>query len=220
VAKIINLRQELEVRLNKALSVEARKRLAAQAAERILEQTLAHNRQILKRDVGYEQYVDGKKGIPLTSVNPDNGNISFIFDLVFPMLAWIDEQLVLNSPWGDDPIHYARSHILLADGVEIDPSEGIPPAQEYFFVNTVPYARKIERGESSQAPDGVYEVVADQARRRFGNLAIVRFTYRSILGPYVRLGGKSGGKAASPELRAAHKAETETRNPAILVLPR
>ena len=67
-------------------------------------------------------------------------------------------------------------------------------ADEYVFINTVPYARKIERGSSSQAPDGVYQAVAMLARDRFGNVA--RITY------------------LVPDLS---KRERSERNPAVIV---
>jgi hypothetical protein len=55
-------------------------------------------------------------------------------------------------------------------------------ASRYEFVSTVPYARKIERGLSPQAPDGVYQVVAVLAQKRFGNVARIRFSYRALPG--------------------------------------
>jgi hypothetical protein len=70
-------------------------------------------------------------------------------------------------------------------------------AEEYTFINTVPYARKIERGSSRQAPDGVYQAVANLARRKFTKLAKITFSYRTVLG------GTGGAKSE--------------RNPAIIV---
>jgi hypothetical protein len=55
-------------------------------------------------------------------------------------------------------------------------------AREWVFVSVAPYARRIERGWSRQAPDGVYQAVAALARRRFGSLAMVQFTYRGVSG--------------------------------------
>jgi hypothetical protein len=70
---------------------------------------------------------------------------------------------------------------LLADGAEVDPSgANVPPADEYVFINTVPYARRIERGSSSQAPDGVYQAVAMLARGRFGNIARITYSFRTV----------------------------------------
>ena len=215
MARLGNFRKDIELLVSDKLSPQARQRTVANYARKVLAETQSANRRALGRDTEYEQAVDGRKGATLESVNPDHGTIVFSFDLGQGVLEWIGEQLVLNSPVLTGK--YRASHVMLADGVEIDLGAPIPPAEEYIFVNTVPYARKIERGLSDQAPEGVFEVIADMAKRRFGNIADVKFTYRSILLPYIALGGKKGGKMASPAKRSAHSMETETRNPAISV---
>lgn len=102
-----------------------------------------------------------------------------------------------------------RGHRLYADGAEVAvgvrgqiPAD-VPQAGEYVFLNIVPYARKIERGLSPQAPEGVYQTVAVLAQRRFGNLARVTFSYRTAVGGGI-VGGKLGNRA-------------EQRQPAIIV---
>lgn len=220
MARIGNLSSAVNVFVNRALAPELRQKLVANAAREILVKALDKNRQVLGKETHYEQFVDGRKGAPLESVNLKGGRIVFAFDLLSPVLDWIGEQLVLHSPVKDPPIHYYESHILFADDVEVSAGEPIPAAESYTFVNAVPYARKIERGESQQAADGVYDVIADMASRRFGNIAQIKFTYRSIHMPYVALGGRKGGKTASSAKRSAHNMETATRNPAILVVPR
>ena len=81
--------------------------------------------------------------------------------------------------------HYASSHVLFADGAETSVNNPAP-AEEYVFVNTTPYARKLEgtKGRppsSPQAPDGVYQAVATLARK-FSNVAKVTFSYRTVAG--------------------------------------
>jgi len=71
------------------------------------------------------------------------------------------------------------------------------------FLNIQPYARKIERGQSSQAPDGVYQAVATLAQRRFGNVAKITFSYRTAIGGAI-IGGRKGDRS-------------DLRNPAIIV---
>ena len=51
-----------------------------------------------------------------------------------------------------------------------------PLASEYVFLNTVPYARKIEIGKTEsgrdfviQVPNRIYERTANDAQARFGN---------------------------------------------------
>jgi hypothetical protein len=152
--------------------------LAAFAAEAIEEAKL-QNKQVLGAVPPYEVYVDGREGAPLGSVKP-NGVIRAEFQLVFEALAWINTQLQIHSPVLTG--RYAKSHELFADGVDTENPNDPPPAEEYVFVNIQPYARKIEHGLSSQAPDGVYQAVATLARRRFGNVARITFTYQTIRG--------------------------------------
>ena len=155
----------------------------------------------------YTVAVDGRIGAPLESVKP-NGEIVVEFELVNDVLAWIADQLVTHSPVGSGkdrhPGLYQKSHTLFADGQETDVGAVIPPADEYVFINTLPYARKIEHGLSRQAPDGVYQAVAILAQRRFGNIAQISFSYRApFQGSF--LSARSGGN------------KTENRQPAIIV---
>jgi hypothetical protein len=159
------------------------------------------NTRVLGREADKTVYVDGRKGAPLTSVKPD-GMVIAEWELFNDVLAYIGEQLVLNSPVLTG--RYQDSHVLYCDGVEHDIlSKRIPLADEYAFVNLQPYARKIERGLSDQAPDGVYEAVAVLARRRFGNVAKISFSYRTAIGGAI-VGGKKGDRS-------------KQRNPAIIV---
>ncbi len=202
MARISTFARDVQLLVDKALSPQARQKLAAESARKILAGAQEQNRQALGTSPPHKTFVDTRAEAPLESVNPDHGRIVFEFELHNEMLRWIGEQLVLHSPVLTG--QYAHSHVLLADGVEVDADGKIPPATEYVFASTVPYARKIERGLSDQAEDGVYEVVADLARRRFGNLASIRFTYRSLLIP----AGSS---------RADRQAERDSRAPAIVI---
>jgi hypothetical protein len=202
MARIGVFSREVEMLVSRHLSPEARQRKAAQAARQILSEAQQTNKRALGVVPPVKQFVDGSAGAPLESVNPDHGRIVFQFEIAGDMLRWIGEQLVLNSPVLTS--RYRDSHVLLADGVEVEADGKIPEAQVYTFVNIQPYARKIERGESDQAPDGVFEVVAALAQRRFGNVARIRFAYRALEIPVERT-------------RAAKAAERNSRNPAIVV---
>lgn len=170
-------------------------RLAAFARESI-DEARAVNRKATGRDVAYEVTVDRQKGKPIEQVKPD-GIVFAEFELIAGAIEWIGDELLKASPILTGK--YMRSHLLFVDGVEHQIGAELPAgASEYAFVNGQPYARKIERGQSDQAPDGVYEVIAAMASKRFGNQARIRFTYRSI----------SGSKAV------------EDRQPAIIVRPR
>lgn len=171
-------------------------------ARALIQEAKDQNRRVLGVEPPSKTFVDGRLGAPLESVNPISGTIVVEFELVGDVLRYIGEQLVIHSPHLTG--RYERSHKLFADGIEVEPSSVLTTfADEWVFINTQPYARKIERGSSSDAPDGVYQAVAVLARRRFGNIAKIGFTYRGIIGG-VSAGGRAGNRS-------------ENRNPAITV---
>ena len=84
---------------------------------------------------------------------------------------------------------YIRGHRLFIDGGEFIGKDIPVGAEEYTFINTVPYARKIEIGKTKsgrafvlQVPNRIYERTAKDARRRVGNSVDVKFTYTSLSG--------------------------------------
>lgn len=168
--------RDIQLMISQELSPQAQARVFAQAAEQTIAEAKATNRRILGREPRLKVTVDGKEGAPLSSVRP-NGVVVAEFDLLTDVLAWIGEQLVLHSPIKSG--RYSRSHVLYAGHAEVSPGAKIPEAEVYTFANTQPYARKLERGASSDAPDGVYQAVAKLASGRFGNIAKISFTYAS-----------------------------------------
>lgn len=160
------------------LEGEAASEVFAEFAEGEIDDAKEINASVLGRVPPYKVFVDGKEGAPLESVRPD-GVIVAEFELVSDVLIWISEQLTKFSPVLSG--RYQRSHELFADGKLVSAIDQlIPLADQYVFVNTVPYARKIERGSSSQAPDGVYQGVASLAQRRFGNIARSSYTFATL----------------------------------------
>jgi hypothetical protein len=149
-------------------------------ARQVIEDTKRDNAAILGRVPPFTIFVDGQRGAPIEAVKP-GGVIVVEFQLIADVLRFIGEQLVRHSPHKTG--RYEHAHVLLADGSQIDFAAPVTKlATEYVFVNTVPYARKIERGQSPQAPHGVYEVVATLAKRRFSRLARIEFNYRTLVG--------------------------------------
>lgn len=179
------LAEDFELILSETMSPSARSRAVAGFAKEQIEDVKQTNRAILGRVPHYTVAVDGRMGAALESVKPD-GVIITEFDVDFDkeVLTWLHDQLRIHSPISDgrdpDPnVEYLDSHKLFADGNETDIAGEIPAAREFVFVNTVPYAAKIERGESTQAPDGVYQVVAVLGQGKFP-AADIRFEYRSF----------------------------------------
>ncbi|MBX3546899.1 hypothetical protein [Chelatococcus sp.] len=177
--KVDPIDRDIALALSSSVGPEARSKIIADFAREELAKAQVQNKQALGHETPHTAFVDGQEGAPLDSVKPD-GRIVFEFDLVNEIFAWIGEQLVLHSPVLTG--RYRGSHKFYADGVEIEPGLNVPDAQEYAFVNIQPYARKIERGFSEQAPDGVFEAVAALANARFGNMARIRFSYRTVAG--------------------------------------
>lgn len=231
--RLKSLSRDLTLAVERALSPQARSGLIAEAARRVLVQAQEQNRRVLGQVPGHETFVDGRPTTALETVNPDRGEIVFRFNLASDLFAWIDEQLIIHSPIGPRPKpeaeQFNRSHLFFADGTQADPF--VPQTGDVFvFLNARPYARKIERGLSKQAPEGVYEVVAALAARRFGNIASIKFGYRSFqAGAIVYNPGKfdlrrqmqaERGLGEAEARRAASeliKAERDSRQPAIII---
>lgn len=204
--KVDPINRDLELLFAQDLSPQARSKQLAAFAGEVIEEAKETNRRVLGVVPPHTITVDGKEGAPLASVRPD-GVVRAEFELVNEALAWINTQLQMHSPVLSG--RYAKSHELFADGVDTENPNNPPPAQEYVFLNIQPYARKIEgipgvrEPQSSQAPDGVYQAVATLARRRFGNVARIDFSYRTAIGGAV-VGGRAGDRS-------------DMRNPAIIV---
>lgn len=147
--------------------------IAAVARTTLAAAQIAH-RIALGRSPSYRTWVDGRFGGALDTVKPSGGKIEIEFDLVDTgIVRWIAEMLRQFSPVLTGA--YRDSHVLLADGAEVDPFGRIPQAKLYEFISTAIYAAKIERELSPQRPDGVYQAVALLAARR-SNMDI-RFAY-------------------------------------------
>jgi len=187
----------------------------------VIEEAKAQNARVLGRVPPYTVSVDGRLGAPLTSVRPDGGVIFAEFELVFEALQWIQDMLRKYSPVKRG--RYRDSHVLIADGDAVDTGKVPPVASEYVFVSVVPYARKIEYGQSSQAPDGVYQVVATMAASssKFGNVAKIKFGYRTpLFGDIDKWASSPAGAAWARSKRGGRKelhAEWLRRQPAIIV---
>ena len=198
------LRSIVETVLSRDLSPQARQRYAASFARARLAEGIEQNRRATGREVPYEQIVDGRLGAALESVNPEAGRIIFRFDVATnELFVWIADTLVRHAPRLTG--RYADSFRLFAGGRQIDAGETLPKADEYAFLNVQPYAGRLERGWSAQAPDGVFQAVAALAKVRYADVAQVRFAYRHF---------SEFGLAPKPTTRAE---KASNRTPAIMV---
>ncbi len=206
------------------LSPEVQSRMFADFAAKVIEDGKAQNAKVLGRVPPYTVSVDGRLGAPLTSVKP-NGVVFVEYELVFEALHWIEDMLVQFSPVGTAPKDrhpglYKRSHVVIADGVAIDPGAIPPVAKRITFVNVQPYARKIERGLSPQRPEGVYQAIAKLASSKFSNVAKIQFGYETpLFGAIDEWAASPAGAAWGRKKRKGAKGQAEwlRRQPAIIV---
>jgi hypothetical protein len=213
------LARDIELLFAEELSEEAKGRALTEYATQALREGEAVNQRALGYVPDHDTFVDGGKRESLDRLT-GSSRVMFEFHLLVDVIEYVDEQLILHSPVRSE--RYARSHVWFADDAEMDPRKP-PPAEEYVVLNAQPYARKIERGLSPQAPDGVYEGVAALAKRRYGNVAYVGFSYRSFPGGAVGKWAQSASaqelarnvRGGSPHLRA----DWLTRQPCIKIDP-
>ncbi|MGQ4273399.1 hypothetical protein [Terrihabitans sp. B22-R8] len=177
--RIDPIARDIELLIAADLSPEAQSRALAAFAREQLADAQTTNEKALGRVPPHVTFVDGQQGGDVDRVRP-NGSVVFEFSLLEELFEWIADQLVLHAPQLTG--RFADSFLFLADGTEVPTGAPAPEAGEYVFINTQPYARKIERGLSDQAPDGVMEAVATLASKRFGNLARIRFSFRALRG--------------------------------------
>jgi hypothetical protein len=219
--KTIFVAQELQVIVSNMLSPQERSEAVAKFARGQIADADSTNTMVLGRLPVKKVTVDGRLNGALESVNPDDGFIVAEWELTTSVLQWIGKTLIERSPVVSGK--YRDSHTLFADGTEVLLTDKIPPANEYTFLNPLPYARKIEIGKTKegrafvvQVPNMIYERTAEDAKARFGNAAVIKFVYAAPIGgrimPYVPVNKAS---SASTRSKAAH--ERQLRVPAITV---
>lgn len=208
--KVDPLDSWVSVIVDELLSPGERSRAVADFARKALMDAQAANERTFGQEAPFEQFVDGRKGGALDTVNPDTGKIVFEFEFLGDVLQWIMLALVERSPKRSG--RYRAGHKLFADGREIDAGGTAPLAREYAFTNYLPYARRLEVGKTESGrdflvsvPNRIYERTAKDARSRFGNIAKIGITYRGVAG-----GGFVGGRAGN---------KSRLRYPTITVTP-
>lgn len=165
--------------VNAELSPKARSATLASFARETLADAEKQDAAALGIVPDHTTTVDGFLGADEDRVSPD-GTIEYAFSLLPDIFGWIADMLARFAPVLSGA--FKASFELYADGISIDPDGKIPQASEFVFESTEAYAGKIEGEsgppESRQAPNGVFEAVATLAAHRFGNQAIISFSYR------------------------------------------
>ena len=217
--RITPIQRDLAALVEDTWSPEAQAGYLREFAQGAFTEAQAQNEASLGYRPEHDLFIDGGKQQDLSGVRPTS-RIIYEFHLLADIIEWIDGMLQLHSPIRSG--RYQASHLWFADDVEFD-IRAIPPAEQYVVLNAQPYARKIERGQSDQAPDGVYEGVATLAKRRYGNVAYVGFGWRSFpagaVGDWART---ASAQKLAREVRGGRQSLHEewlTRQPAIIVDP-
>ncbi len=202
--------RDLDLIIDEMLSPEAQGRVFAAYAREQLGEAQQINQRVLGRVPDHETIVDGRRAASLDSAKVP-GSVVFEFELVGDAIEWIQEQLLKHSPFRSG--RFRKSHMLFAGDVEVQFGAEVPPGKRYVFVNSQPYARKLER----RTADGIFQAVAVLANKRFGNMVSARFGYHSLQG------GAVGGWASVSKIshrghaNARSRQEWLTRQPAIFV---
>ncbi|WP_370193291.1 MULTISPECIES: hypothetical protein [Aurantimonas] len=220
VSRLDPFAREFTAMIDDLASPEARTKRLADVARDEIAVADAINRRAVGSDVPRKVFVDGREGAPLMSVKP-GGMVFAEWEFVGQAIGFIWGSLMAASPTRSG--RYRASHLLIIDGIEHNDPASVPETfEEAVFINSQPYARKIERGLSRQAPDGVFQTVAAVSNRRFGNLAKVKFTYRPLTGQTALDSWAQGTSLFKVGRRTMSNAEREEwlrRQPAIVVTP-
>lgn len=202
-----------------ALSPERAAAQVAAHARALVAEVAAANAEALGRAAAHDDFVNGVPSAPYESVRP-GGSIVAVFDLGSDCLAFVYAQLQAHAPVLTGA--FRGSITIYADGIAVaSPAEAIAAA-EVVFVSTVPYARKIERGSSLKAPNGVFEAVAALAQARYGNIAKISFGFREPGGGRNVLEAWAAGHSAREAGSAKQRAQylKDVRQPAVIVAMR
>lgn len=201
-----------------------RRRMYHEFARSSIKEASDQNKKALGYVPDYEIRVDGSPGTVERATS--ESRIDVEYELSSDIYLWVHNFLILNSPVGlpndlrpGHPELYMRSHLFFVDDVLMDPESPLPPHDEAVFVNIQPYARKIERGLSSQAPDGVYDVTAALAKAKFSNLANIKFSYRTPHNFGAIHQWADTTSMQSPGRKGEKREEWLRRQPAVVIRP-
>ncbi|WP_158673473.1 hypothetical protein [Bosea sp. FBZP-16] len=176
----------------------------------------------------FRRFVDGREGAPEEAVKRF-GVIEYHYQRLGEVV-----QVAMDTLFDLSPVlsgEYRRSHTLFVGGVAVRNLKGWQPqsGDEIYIANPLPYARKIELGKMKMRVPGserVYAQAEQILRRRFGNLAAIKFTFIPIAGGAFFSAGdtrgpvkrsRSGRFAKGSHARAGAAIEQDLRRPALYI---
>ncbi|SEM68963.1 hypothetical protein SAMN04515666_11924 [Bosea lupini] len=164
------------------------------------------------RPTAFRRTVDGRLGAAEETVKPF-GVIEYRYQRLGEVVQFAMETLFALSPVlsGD----YRNSHTLFVGGAAVRSLKGweARDGEEVFIANPLPYARKIELGKMTMRVPGterVYQQAELMLRRRFGNVAAIKFTYMPVFG--LAQTGRARGRTAAKQAQ-------DLRRPALVIRP-
>lgn len=165
----------------------------------------------------FTQYVDGVEGAAFEAVK--GGGVIFItYDRLDVVTQFAMESLFDLSPV--DSGDYRNAHSLFLNGVPVANLKEWRTGDEIVIANPLPYARKIELGVMEMRVSGtdhVYQQAEAKVKGRYGNLADIRFVFRSLVAGSAVAYQPAGSANAAWSRHGG--AERENRVPALLILP-
>lgn len=160
------------------------------------------------RPVTFTRVVDGRQGAPEEAVRA-GGIIVYHYPRLSEVVAFAMQALFDASPV--DSGDYRRAHTLFLNGSPVSDISAWRSGDEIAIGNPLPYVRKIELGLMRMrvaGTDRVYERASAMVRRRYGNVAAIRFTFRPLTAVV-----RTSGQTASAATR-------EARQPVIVIRER
>lgn len=130
-------------------------------------------------------------------------------DVVDFALQTLRERSPVGSGDDEHPGLYRDSHIVFLNGRVVQGGDvgAFRPGDQINISNPVPYARKIEIGRLTMSvPPHIYEDAAAIVGGRFGNRAVVKFTFMPV-----RFGGIADFAAFSKRLRPGRRMSEKAR---------
>lgn len=220
--------RQIEI-LGKELEGPLRKQIIREMSQKAFGEARAHNRSVLGYAPRESLATDGVEGkLPEEMKVGGRAVLTFgVQDGGSLLAAFAIAELQKVSPRGRsnskaEAERYAANHIVIVDGRVAEPPYLLPQGwNQIIITNVLPYARKIERGLSSQRPDGVYEAIVLPRTKEwvrsngFASLYSVTFTYKQGLA--VPFGKKSYRYGPLKNRRKKISNEARSALPAIIV---
>ena len=178
--------QALQLAVADTLSPDTRQKALAVEARRLRDETIKSG----QGSPLFRTIVDRKEGVPEEAVNPENGEIRYLFNHMPDVVRDAITLLIMRSPprsgRPDNPRtgkfgSYRDNFYVSVNGnfemAESFDQSKVEMGQTVYIGNTAPYARKVDvqligtKKLSFSVPPHIFDDVVDELKRRYGNIA-------------------------------------------------